>query len=55
MDATSLIEMVRQNEDQYPPHVVVTEQSGHLKITKKGLKTAIKELVPKIEKYDNYM
>jgi len=51
----SLIGMMKNNTDEYPPFAVCKERSGKLKITNNSLKLAIKELLPKIDDYNNYM
>jgi hypothetical protein len=54
MNGSSLIAIMENNVDDYPPFVVVRDSAGQLKITKSSLKTALKELVSHIERYDKY-
>ena len=50
----SLIGMMENNTQEYPPFVVCKERSGTLKITNNSLKSALNELIPKIDNYNNY-
>ena len=54
MHKSSLIAMMLNEPDIYPPFVILKSESGNLKITKNSLKKGIVELSDKLEKINQY-
>jgi len=50
----NLIKSLKEEPERYPPFVIVCEKNQHLKITKSSLTNAMRELVEKIDKIDEY-
>jgi hypothetical protein len=54
MDGDSLISMMQNNAEDYPPFAVIRDKSGELKVSKQSFRAALDSLVPKLERYNNY-
>ena len=57
MSGRSLIGMMENNPDDYPPFVVAREKSGNLKISNNSLRNALKDLgdtLMKVNSYEDY-
>ncbi len=53
-DGDGLIAQMQHEPDRYPPFVVLRDKRGKLKITKESLKSAIKDLVFKLDQVSSY-